>query len=108
MIADDYKPNEADHFAELLTRALDKDCYAIAELINYHSNCNDDLANDKHIVVQETWDGKTRVGLLGIINGYLNKIGSDKLIAGIFDQKTGTVIGFTVIDSKGCQYNANR
>lgn len=95
----------ARHAVAILNRALNADYTAISDLIGFHVECNEALVNDPHIVVgvqrDEGNEGRWHeVGALGLINGILRKKG---VLVGAhfqYDDKTGKLLRFCVMDSK--------
>ncbi len=97
MIAKPFELAAVDHFVDILTKSLDKDNLAISTLVGFRAPCNKVLADDKYIQVRADEDGENcRVGILGIINAFLLKTGSERLLASIHDED-GKIIGFSSI-----------
>lgn len=84
-----------DIFLETMTRAFQNDPNAIHSLICNQVPCNQKMADDKTIVVEDYsnilfQDNTFRVGLLGILNGILEDAGSDELIVAVWQELTLT------------------
>ena len=75
-----------EHAIDVLNRATKKDARAMGELCSHREECNDILAEDDTIQVGD-WYGKTKVGMLGILNGIfgINEHGYGP-IGAVFDE----------------------
>ena len=63
-------PDPVTRAVQILNEALERDPDAITELINLRVDCNAKLA--AHPTVQAgVYDGRERIGVLGLINGVL-------------------------------------
>lgn len=84
-----------DIFLETMTRAFQNDPNAIHSLMCNQVPCNQKMADDKTIVVEDyskalMEDNAFRIGLLGIINGILEDAGSDELLTSLWQELPGT------------------
>lgn len=80
-----------DIVLDTMTRAFQNDPNAIHSLICNQVPCNQKMADDKTIVVEDysqtlMEDNTFRVGLLGIINGILEDAGSDELLTYVWQE----------------------
>jgi len=89
----------AIHFVDYLNDLMGVDAAAIEQLVECRAPCNAELAAHCTVQVRDLGDGQWRVGLLGILNGFVGTRPGTKAgyIAGVFDE-TGVVLqGFRVV-----------
>ncbi len=90
----------AQTIVELLEDALKTDPAVISTLFGIRRSCNQSLADHPYIQVAEspTNKGTYYVGFVGLINGMLGSVGSEELVAIVYDDKDNqNVIGFKVV-----------
>jgi len=93
---DTVPPTLAEVALTLLREALAADPAAVQALIDNRVPCNEDLANHAHITVALLRSAPAEVcgiGCLGIVNGILKAVGSEKVIMAIVED-SGEISGF--------------
>jgi len=102
-----YKEEQlAKDFAKKLNECLDKDYDAINHLTwHLSAKVNDKLANDPHVQVKQLTEKRGfYLGYLGLLNGLLLSIGSNKLIAGHWNNKS-ELESFNLVDVEDASIN---
>lgn len=93
----------AQFIVDLLNSGFEADPSAMHSLIINRVPCRASLADHPEIIVDNLSTGFT-VGILGILNGLLNKAGSKELVALQWDNTVENglpkVLGFTVVENK--------
>lgn len=91
-------------FLRVLNEAYKADEAAVITLIENRVPCNATLADHATIQIGMSADGKTEVGLLGIINGICEAM-TGKRVAICINDKTGETTGFIEYEPVrgGCQ-----
>jgi len=85
-----YKQKQlAEEFVDQLNEWLDKDDFAINNLVGYITvECNDKLGDDKNLITQEyPFDYHQYLNIIGLINGLLNSVGSKQHIVAIYNKE---------------------
>ena len=90
-----------------LTRAFVADPEAVKKLFEFRVPCNQQLADDPMVIVNDEGDGTFTVGLLGIINGIITDIQlrnkcDVELVASVYSDDN-QLLGFSkyISDTKG-------
>jgi ATP-dependent Clp protease ATP-binding subunit ClpA len=91
---------DAQKMVDLLNSAFENDPAVMSTLMNIRRICNKQLADHPDVIVHYNKDNNCFVGFMGILNGMLNSINSDKLIASRYDEKNNDIIGFCLVDKK--------
>ena len=83
-----------DTAIEVLNRVHDADPSVLPTLINYRVPCNEAVADDPTVQVGE-YEGITKVGLLGIVNGLFGTIpGRKSGWIGAYHDDEGSLVKF--------------
>ena len=97
---------EITEMVRFLNELLNYDREAIQELVNIRVNCNDALANHPTVQVMGSIPKKdNKVGLLGILNGYLG-IYDDGYrknwgaLSAVFDDESGELLEFRILENE--------
>lgn len=95
----------AEEVCRLLNGGFEKDPQAIHALFSMRVPCNEILAEDANIIVDlaPIKNEYYTLGLLGIINGILTKLGSKWIVAAQWDEQTNKLgkrefLGFVVLE----------
>lgn len=82
---------QVKHALNILNDALERDPFAITQLVNARVSCNERLT--KHATVQTgLYDGEAKVGVLGLINGLLGYKRGGIGAEGDVDPRTGRFV----------------
>jgi len=86
--------NDIDTVINVLNRALKADPGAVREVFAHRTPCNKDLAHDPTVQVLQCCDGDLTVGALGLINGIVEEMTGERVVA-IYDDVGGN--GFELV-----------
>jgi hypothetical protein len=92
----------AQQAVDLLNDALKTDPAAMTLLFSVRRSCNKSLADHPHITVNgpqnHLVEGPFTVAFIGILNGMFNSVGSEDLVAIVYDDSDNqNIIGFKVV-----------